>query len=52
MHAASWTVTGVIDLDGIAFGINNEGQARGKHSGLAGPLVPCLHLGGRRDDRP
>jgi probable HAF family extracellular repeat protein len=29
VHAATRTVTVVIDLDGIAFGINNEGQAVG-----------------------
>ena len=29
MHAATRTITLVIDPDGIAFGINKEGQALG-----------------------
>jgi probable HAF family extracellular repeat protein len=29
VRAATWTVTAVIELDGIAFGINKEGHAVG-----------------------
>jgi probable HAF family extracellular repeat protein len=38
VHAATWTVTVVIDLDGIAFGINNEGQAVGSTQDSQGRL--------------
>ncbi len=40
------------DFGAIASGINNKGQVVGSTLGLQLQLVPCLHLAGRRDDRP